>query len=77
MLKATFFSESNDKQLYLGELFLILGKNGPSAYIYVRHSQSATTPVCFDNHTQIWDGYSLLHTEDEGRIHVQDLGKTN
>ena len=27
-------------------------------------------------HQELWTGYSLLHTEDEGRAHVQDLGST-
>ena len=32
-------------------------------------------PQCPTDHVTLWDGFSLLHTEDEGRAHVQDLGK--
>ena len=50
------------------------GLAGPSAYIYVRHSQSTRIGRCRSGHVALWTGYSLLHTEDEGRAHVQDLG---
>jgi len=46
-----------------------------SIYLYARHSQSEAVPLCPDHHGTLWKGYSLLHTEDEGRAHVQDLGK--
>jgi collagen type IV alpha len=45
------------------------------AFVYARHSQTTVAPRCTDGHTLLWDGYSLLHTEDEGRANVQDLGK--
>ena len=31
-------------------------------------------PNCPNDHVTLWHGYSLLHTEDEGRAYVQDLG---
>ena len=51
------------------------GLPGPSSYVYAVHSQTTGVPVCPENHFQLWSGYSLLHTEDAGRAHVQDLGK--
>ena len=52
------------------------GLPGPSAYLYARHSQAQSAAHCPPGHTEMWTGYSLLHTEDEGRVHVQDLGST-
>lgn len=46
-----------------------------SVYFYVKHSQSDDVPECADGHVTLWKGYSLLHTEDDGRAHVQDLGQ--
>ena len=50
------------------------GLPGPSAYIIARHSQSDRTPACPSGSVKLWDGYSLLHTEDDGRAITQDLG---
>ena len=58
-------------------VYLVLTQHyvvGPSAYVYSRHSQSSMIPLCPPGSEQLWDGYSLLHTEDEGRAQVQDLG---
>ena len=44
-------------------------------YIYTKHSQTTVPPDCPLGYRKLWDGYSLLHTEDDGRAHVQDLGK--
>ena len=41
----------------------------------VRHSQSSSLPVCGDGEIKLWDGYSMLHIEGNGRAHHQDLGK--
>ena len=52
-----------------------------SVSIYAWHSQRAQdldslgNGGCPAGHVKLWDGYSLLHTEDEGRAHVQDLGQ--
>jgi len=51
------------------------GLPGPSAYIISRHSQSSRIPACPAGSVKLWDGYSLLHTEDDGRAATQDLGK--
>ena len=45
-------------------------------YIYTKHSQTTVPPDCPLGYRKLWDGYSLLHTEDDGRAHVQDLGKS-
>ena len=50
------------------------GLPGPSAYIIARHSQSDRIPACPSGSVKLWDGYSLLHTEDDGRAITQDLG---
>ncbi len=50
------------------------GFPGPSAYIYVRHTQNDRSADCYSTHPLLWTGFSLLHTEDEGRSHAQDLG---
>jgi len=50
------------------------GLPGPSAYIIARHSQSDRIPSCPRGSVKLWDGYSLLHTEDDGRTSAQDLG---
>ena len=50
------------------------GLSGPSAYIIARHSQSDRIPACPSGSIKLWDGYSLLHTEDDGRTTSQDLG---
>ncbi|KAI0224385.1 Collagen alpha-2(IV) chain [Lamellibrachia satsuma] len=50
------------------------GRTGPSAYIYTKHSQMTVAPGCPLGYIKLWDGFSLLHTEDDGRAHVQDLG---
>ena len=43
--------------------------------VYTRHSQTQQTPDCAKpGHIKLWDGFSLLHTDDEGRAFVQDLG---
>ena len=31
-------------------------------------------PGCPVRHPELWNGYSLLHIEDDSRSHVQDLG---
>ena len=43
--------------------------------VYARHSQTIDAPNCPAGHMKLWDGFSLLHTEDEARANVQDLGK--
>ena len=45
--------------------------------MFARHSQATTVPACPVGYSLLWDGYSLLHTEDDGRAHVQDLGQSN
>jgi collagen type IV alpha len=50
------------------------GRAGPAAQTFARHSQTAVVPVCPPGHERLWEGYSLLHTEDDGRAYVQDLG---
>ena len=45
-----------------------------AVYVYARHSQTDAAPLCLDNHPTLWKGFSLLHTEDDGRANVQDLG---
>ncbi len=51
------------------------GRPGPSVSVYTRHSQSQRVPHCPPDHRDLWQGYSLLHTEDDGRAHIQDLGQ--
>jgi len=41
----------------------------------VRHSQSSSTPLCGDGEVKLWDGYSMLHIEGNGKAHHQDLGQ--
>jgi len=55
-------------------LLVCLGKSGPTIFVYTKHSQAETIPGCPDGYMKLWDGYSLLHTEDDGRAYVQDLG---
>lgn len=50
------------------------GIPGPSAYLYVRHSQTTGVPQCPQGHSRLWSGYSFLQSEDEGRAFSQDLG---
>ena len=52
---------------------LCTGKTIPTSY--ARHSQRKDHPGCPPGHNILWSGFSLLHTEDEGRAHVQDLGQ--
>lgn len=51
------------------------GLPGPSAYIMARHSQSSIRPRCPDGSVRLWDGYSLLYTEEDKNSANQDLGK--
>ena len=51
------------------------GPPGAALYTYARHSQLEVLPSCGYRHAPLWQGFSLLHTEDEGRAHVQDLGQ--
>lgn len=44
--------------------------------IYTKHSQSDRIPGCPAGFNRIWDGYSLLQTEDDGKIYTQDLGSS-
>ena len=46
-----------------------------SSFVFTRHSQTTQVPDCPAGYHQLWDGYSLLHTEDDGRAHIQDLGE--
>ncbi len=50
------------------------GAPGISVFVYARHSQSAYLPNCPTGHTEMWQGYSLLHAEDGSRSNVMDLG---
>ena len=49
--------------------------------IYAKHTQRNDLKAvdggapCPPGHDMLWYGYSMLHTEDEGRSHIQDLGK--
>lgn len=52
----------------------LLGSALNAANVYARHSQTMDTIDCPTGHQPLWQGYSLLHTEDEGRSKVQDLG---
>ena len=47
-----------------------------SAYLYAVHSQRAHPPAeCpYPGHVKLYNGYSLLHLQDEGRAAGQDLG---
>ena len=67
-----FFRNVNSGSLTT--LLLNLGLAGPAAYPYARHSQTMDVPSCPRGHRKLWEGYSLLHTEDDGRAFVQDLG---
>ena len=56
-------------------LFRSPGPQTPtSSSILVRHSQSDQVPVCNDDEVKLWDGYSLLTFEGNGKAHNQDLG---
>ncbi len=55
-------------------MIMLTGEAGPSICLYARHSQNTTTPGCPTGHNRLWDGYSLLHANDQGSSHVQDLG---
>jgi len=54
---------------------MLTGCPGTATVIYTKHSQTTDIPVCPSGYTKLWEGYSLLHTEDSGRANVQDLGK--
>ena len=43
--------------------------------LLVRHSQSSSTPLCGEAEVKLWDGYSMLHIEGNGKAHHQDLGQ--
>ena len=47
-------------------------------FVYARHSQNSDIPQCAKpGHSKLWSGWSLLHTEDEARSFVQDLGRAS
>ena len=52
----------------------ISGSDYLMGILLVRHSQSATVPLCPQNMQKIWDGYSLLYIEGNEKAHNQDLG---
>lgn len=49
------------------------GKYSPG-FLLVMHSQSTAVPVCPQDMTQLWSGYSLLYFEGQEKAHNQDLG---
>ncbi|CAG0911181.1 unnamed protein product, partial [Cyprideis torosa] len=38
------------------------------------HAQDSIVPECYEGHTKLWDGYSLLYIEGNEKAHAQDLG---
>lgn len=45
-------------------------------YLFTRHSQNTRIPLCPNNSTKLWTGYSLLYflSQDSEHSHGQDLG---
>ncbi|XP_078266274.1 uncharacterized protein LOC144599358 [Rhinoraja longicauda] len=43
-------------------------------FLIVVHSQSERIPACPQNMQSLWEGYSLLYLEGQGKSHSQDLG---
>ncbi|KAI5625480.1 collagen alpha-4(IV) chain, partial [Silurus asotus] len=57
-----------------------IGLPGPSerfnsGFLLVIHSQSKVVPVCPQNMSMLWEGYSLLYLEGQEKAHTQDLGQ--
>lgn len=59
------------------------GKGGPpgipgatrAGWLLTRHSQTAEVPLCPDNHTALYSGYSFLQSHGNSYGRSQDLGK--
>ncbi|KAJ8274368.1 hypothetical protein COCON_G00089930 [Conger conger] len=44
-------------------------------FLLVMHSQSEEIPICPVNMVTMWNGYSLLYMEGQGKARPQDLGR--
>ena len=51
------------------------GRSPEVGYLLVKHSQSTYVPQCPYGQTKLWEGYSLMYFERNGKSQQQDLGE--